>query len=57
MKRRKLIRQIEDNGWWFYRHGAEHDIYTNGEEKIAVPRHPDINEETAKDIIRRTGRK
>ena len=57
MKRRKVIKHMENNGWWLHRHGAEHYIYTNGEEKIAIPRHPDINEETAKDIMRKTGRK
>ena len=57
MKRSKVVKHMENNGWWLHRHGAEHDIYTNGEKKISVPRHPDINEETAKEIIRRTGRK
>lgn len=56
MKHRKLIKEVEKNGWRLSRHGASHDIYTDGNDKIAIPRHPDINEETAKEIIRRTRR-
>lgn len=56
MKRRKLIKEVENNGWWIKRHGAEHDIYTNGSSDVAVPRHPDVNEETAKDIIKKVRR-
>ncbi|MBQ9867077.1 MAG: toxin-antitoxin system, toxin component, HicA family protein [Lachnospiraceae bacterium] len=56
MKRRKLIKEVENNGWWIKRHGAEHDIYTNGSSDVAVPRHPDVNEETAKEIIKKVRR-
>lgn len=54
MKRRKLIKKIEENGWWFHHHGANHDMYTNGEQYMPIPRHPDVNEQTARDIIKRT---
>ncbi len=54
MKRRKLIKILEKNGWWLDHHGANHDIYTNGSLLEPIPRHPDINEQTAKDIIKRT---
>lgn len=54
MKHRKLIKSVEDNGWWLERHGTNHDIYTNGKQIIPIPRHPDVNEETAKDIIKKT---
>ena len=30
-----------------------HDIYTNGTQREEIPRHPDVNEQTAKDIIKR----
>lgn len=53
MKHRKLIKEIESHGWWLERHGTRHDIYTNGTQKEEIPRHPDINEMTAKDIIKR----
>jgi len=34
------------------RHGLRHDIWTNGEYEIAVPRHNEINEYTAKAILK-----
>ncbi len=34
------------------RHGGKHDIWTNDEREIAVPRHKEINEYTAKTIIK-----
>ena len=43
MKRRELIKRLEDKGWYLKRHGAEHDIYTNGKQSEPIPRHPDIN--------------
>ena len=53
MKHRKLIKEVETYGWWLERNGTNHDIYTNGTQKEPIPRHPDINEQTAKDIIKR----
>ena len=39
-------------GWKLDRQGRRHDIWTNGEDTIAVPRHNDINEYTAKTILK-----
>lgn len=39
-------------GWKLDRHGRRHDIWTNGEDEIAVPRHNEINEYTAKAILK-----
>jgi mRNA interferase HicA len=44
MKRRDLIKKLEANGWYFERHGANHDIYTNGVRKEAIERHREISE-------------
>ena len=55
MKRNQLIKEIEKNGYRFYRRGANHDIYTNGKRFEPIPRHKEINEILAKAIIRRTG--
>jgi len=44
---------LEKNGWYFKRHGSDHDIYTNGKNKEQVPRHAEINEKLAKKIIAR----
>ncbi len=57
MKRIELIRKLEDNGWWFDRHGANHDIYTNGTASEPVARHTEIDDILAKKIIKRQGLK
>ncbi len=57
MKRRILIKLLEENGWYFKRHGGDHDIYTNGIANEPVPRHQNIKEELAKQIIKRQGLK
>lgn len=55
MKRRDLIRKIEEAGAVFIRHGGKHDWYQNPKTKIAqpIPRHTEINEMLAKSIIRK----
>ncbi len=57
MKRKDLIEILERNGWHLKRHGGDHDIYTNGKDREAVPRHKEIAELLAKAIIRRRGLK
>ncbi|MCC5634602.1 type II toxin-antitoxin system HicA family toxin [Nostoc sp. CHAB 5844] len=44
MKRRELIRHLEDNGCLFLREGGRHTIYYNPENNrtSAVPRHTEI---------------
>jgi len=56
MKREKLLEKVKEYGAIFIRHGKKHDIYENSRthEFIHVPRHPDINEYTAKEIIKKT---
>lgn len=55
MKRRELVSRLEDGGLWLKRHGAEHDIYGNGEKSIPVPRHREISDRLAKKILRDAG--
>ena len=57
MKRRDLIKLFEQNGWWYKRHGLEHDVYTNGKYSESIPRHREIKEPTAKAMIRKWGLK
>ena len=57
MKRRDLIRLLENNGWWFKRSGGDHDIYTNGKDIEPVFRQREIKEAVAQAIIRRRGLK
>ena len=55
MKQKDLIKLLEKNGWWKEREGGNHIIMTNGTDIEPVPRHKEINEQTAKSIIRRRG--
>ena len=53
LKRNDLIRLLEKNGWKLKRNGANHDIYSDGTESEAIPRHGEIKENLAKSIIKR----
>ncbi len=55
MKRHDLLKLLERNGWYLKRSGGGHDIYAKGTDRIAIPRHSEINERLAKDIIRKKG--
>jgi len=57
MKRRDLIRKIEDLGAVLIRHGGKHDWYQNPKTKISqpVPRQTEINEFLARSIVRKLG--
>ena len=51
MKKRDLDKQLKELGWWLLRQG-KHEIWTNGRITIAVPRHREIKEMTARGILR-----
>ena len=59
MKRRDLIRRIEEAGAIFIRHGGKHDWYQNPQTKMAqpVPRHSEINEMLARSILKKLSAK
>jgi len=38
-------------GWRLLRHGANHDLWTNGEDIVTVPRHGEIVEMTARRVL------
>lgn len=57
LKRRDLIKTLTDNGFELFRHGSNHDIYRNGNIQITIPRHKEINEDTAKGILKEAGLK
>jgi predicted RNA binding protein YcfA (HicA-like mRNA interferase family) len=54
MKRKDLIRAIEEIGCVLIRHGGRHDWYQNPETKISqpVPRHSEIKDSLAKHILK-----
>jgi len=53
MKRRELEKELKKLGWWFVRHGGNHDIWTNGDLQEPIPRHNEINERLAQSILRK----
>lgn len=52
MKRRELEGRLQALGWTLARHGGRHDVWIKGEGEIVVPRHREINECTARAILR-----
>lgn len=56
MKRRDLAARLTAMGWRLVRQGGSHEIWTDGESSLAVPRHREINELTAKGILKKAGR-
>ena len=52
MKKRDIEKKLARCGWWFLRHGGNHDAWTNGILQEFVPRHNEVNENLARKIIR-----
>ncbi|AFZ36920.1 YcfA family protein [Stanieria cyanosphaera PCC 7437] len=54
MKRRDLIKRLEEMGCILIRHGGKHDWYQNPNTKVSqpIPRHREIKEQLAKHIIK-----
>ncbi|MBI4403504.1 MAG: type II toxin-antitoxin system HicA family toxin [Deltaproteobacteria bacterium] len=51
MKARDLKKKLTECGWWNTGHGSKHEKWTNGTYSIAVPRHNEIPEGTARAIL------
>jgi hypothetical protein len=52
MRLKELEKKLTKWGWNLNRHGRRHDIWTKDEYAIAVPRHNEINEYSAKAILK-----
>ena len=54
MKRRDLIRHLEEHGCVFLREGARHSVYVNraARKSSTVPRHRELNDFLAEKICR-----
>ena len=52
MKHRDLKRQLKKMGWWDTGKGTKHEKWSNGTHSVAVPRHKEISEGTAKAILK-----
>jgi len=55
VKRRDLIRYLEENGFRLLREGAKHSIYTNNEKTIPVKRHRVLDRITANELCKQAG--
>jgi predicted RNA binding protein YcfA (HicA-like mRNA interferase family) len=55
VKRRELVRKIEETGCQLIRRGGKHDWYQNPRTRMAqpVPRHREINEFLARSILKK----
>ena len=53
MKRQILLKLFAKAGWRILREGANHTILTNGELVEPLPRHKEIKENFAKDLIKK----
>ncbi|RLE19321.1 MAG: hypothetical protein DRJ50_12310 [Actinobacteria bacterium] len=59
MKKRDLVKHLQlvaraaGTNLAFVREGANHEVWTIAGERLVIPRHREINERTARAIIRR----
>lgn len=58
MKRRDLIKKLESAGYQVDRDNGNHTVYEKkGSQPVQVPRHREINENTARAILKVAGLK
>lgn len=55
MKQRDLIKLLMKAGFQFKEHGGNHDTYVRRTDIEQIPRHKEINEITARKIIKKWG--
>ena len=55
MKVKDLKAVLKSLGFHFLREGGNHEVWTNGTVRIAVPRHREVKENTARAIIKQAG--
>ena len=55
VKRRDLVRYLEENGFSLLREGGNHSIYTNQTSTIPVKRHRTFDRITANAICKQAG--
>lgn len=57
MKKRELIKKLENAGFTLESHGGNHDKYVRGKDVEQIPRHREINEKLARSIMKKWGLK
>jgi len=55
VKRRDLIRCLEENGFVLLREGKSHSIYSNNKKTIPVKRHKSLDRITANELCKQAG--
>lgn len=55
VKRRDLVRYLEQNGFHLIREGGNHSIYTNGRKVIPLKRHKQFDRITANELCKQAG--
>nr|WP_230967499.1 type II toxin-antitoxin system HicA family toxin [Nostoc commune] len=55
VKRKELIKYLEENGFYLLREGGNHSIYTNDIKTLPVKRHRTIDRITANEICKQAG--
>ncbi len=55
MKYRELVKKLNELGWYYKKPGGRHDIFTKDGKIMPIPRHKEINEITAKEILKKAG--
>jgi mRNA interferase HicA len=55
VKRRELVKYLEENGFSLLREGKKHAIYTNGDRTIPVKRHRMLDRITANQLCKQAG--
>lgn len=55
VKRRDLIKHLQENGFTLLREGKKHSIYTSGDKTIPVKRHRIFDRITANPLCKQAG--
>jgi mRNA interferase HicA len=55
VKRRDLVKHLEEHGFSLLREGKKHTIYTNGERTIPIKRHRTLDRITANQLCKQAG--
>lgn len=55
MKKTDLERKLNENDFSLIRHGSNHDVWAKGKIQVQVPRHREVDERTAKGILKKAG--
>jgi len=55
VKRKDLIKYLEEKGFYLLREGSKHSIYTNNERVIPIKRHRIIDRITANELCKQAG--